>query len=716
MSGWKKINQQIINNIPNYSLWLLLLIVFSLFLLNGGESLAAQMLFFAAPLLFLPLFFLQKTFPPKNTLVLASLWSIYLIINLISTCCGSLSLSLSVSALMKLLGVFTYWLLFSFLIKKQHLQLLVNFIIITGFLLSLVSFYFVIPQTPKPIAGMNFFYANYGHNHLASYLLLVLPLVISQWLITRTKFWKSLSLFFLFSFFLTFSRGALVILPFILLILYFKYRPSFWSKIILVIAAFLPFIFFLSIFLISQTSWGQQKQQIPLKDLPWLERQIVKPLNKEGRLSYWQQAIKGWQLRPWLGNGPGTFRLISLRFQEKPGRYSLYAHSSFLEHLSETGILGASIFLCLTLIPLIWLWKKKSEFPLLLGITALWLHSLIDFDFNFLAIWLLFWVIIASLFSYSPSQKRNSNALLKSIMIISSFLLFIFISLSIISKIFLLEAEKNKDVDLNSAANYYQKAATIFPFDQKQEEVILKRFIKQKLSLSESLLRKTVVLNQQNPYVLKLVAQYYKQHNDLETAKNLYLQLTNLEPINLQYPLELSQIHAQQGNTQEALNYLLQAAMMKISTQRSIYLQQPYFTVPSIILSQENRELMTDFNQSLSSLDTEVLAQPFSAYLSKLLYLLGLSAYQYNQPELTASFWQTAALSAPAWSYFHIELANWYLNNSQFQQSQAQLEYCLSFTDAQEACQEFIEENLVKQKPETIGFLEEKIRKDITAL
>lgn len=126
----------------------------------------------------------------------------------------------------------------------------------------------------------------------------------------------------------------------------------------------------------------------------------------------------------------------------------------------------------------------------------------------------------------------------------------------------------------------------------------------------------------------------------------------------------------------------------------------------------QNDKLISDYKNILKSMDVKKLTTTYDTW-GKILYNLGLSAYRNGETDLVIPFWQKALAIAPEWSYFHVELANYYLNLGQTDKAGKQLEYCLEFHHPKSFCQHFVTNNLEKEVPEEIGFLESKINDEI---
>jgi O-antigen ligase len=70
------------------------------------------------------------------------------------------------------------------------------------------------------------------------------------------------------------------------------------------------------------------------------------------RLYLWQEALKIWQLSPWLGIGICKFPKYDIPYAVVPGRSSFldHAHSNYFHILATLGLLGLGTFL--------WLWAS----------------------------------------------------------------------------------------------------------------------------------------------------------------------------------------------------------------------------------------------------------------------------------------------------------------------------------------------------------------------
>jgi O-antigen ligase len=142
-----------------------------------------------------------------------------------------------------------------------------------------VSFYYLLPGAAKPPTGMNVLYASYGHSHLADVLLLSLPLALAFFLKAKNRrheiLLSLLILLYIVALVLTFSRGAFLVLPFVVLFLLFLAKPRLPSqKFLSWLAILLPIGLIGLIGIFSKSDRLEAKLNQPQN---WLVKQLVKP-------------------------------------------------------------------------------------------------------------------------------------------------------------------------------------------------------------------------------------------------------------------------------------------------------------------------------------------------------------------------------------------------------------------------------------------------------
>jgi O-antigen ligase len=290
--------------------------------------------------------------------------------------------------------------------KFEHLVAL--FFILIGVVLSILSFGFVInPDLALKLPGFNILHASYGHNHLASYLILILPL--SWWITLKNRSFLMFvcTVFMTISLLTSFGRVAVTIGFVQLLFLSWLYFKSTIAQSLQLSKALrsklkISFLFFVSLFLavlVAKSYFSLISVVFPdapefiACPIPQLEKQLCKPLGSESRVYYWNQALGAIFNYPFFGYGPGTFGLISSKYALIPSQWSGFAHNSYLQITAELGIIGGVLFLLKKVILVASILavarnKKDQLFiaSIAIGLISLFSNNLFDFDWNFIGV------------------------------------------------------------------------------------------------------------------------------------------------------------------------------------------------------------------------------------------------------------------------------------------------------------------------------------------
>lgn len=688
-----------------------LIIISSLLpMLNGGESTTAKVIFFSFPLLYLLIIFRHKLRSNRSFRIVLLAWIALLFSNFLSTV-FSISLGYSVLEFAELLGIFVYFVIFYLTIKNESDLKIFSFsILMVGFFLSIQSLYYIF-FPPERLKSMNLVYAVFGHNHLSDYLLFVIP--ISAFLFIHSKGRSRslvsglLLLFFFLSFYLTFARAALAVLSLATLSLIWFYKPTASKSLFLFFLGFLPVIIISSILFLSHS--GLEKQlALPNRQDQWLMRQLRKPLDKEGRLQYWQQAVKGFALHPFFGNGPGTFRLTSRRFQEKPNLTSWFAHNNFLQVLSETGILGfvLLLFLLLSLARQIKKPSKKSSyvFPILVGVVASLAQSVVDFNFDFLAIYLLFWLALSAVLKLSHQSNATTYKIPRILIFLVSLICFLFVVSSFISAYFSYRANQAKSVSEKLAYTCRRFSFFLPTFDTQKLDSFPFFNLTSDPALLSCLIESSIFWNKEDANIYQRIASLYP-------APEIFEKIILLDPLySAPYHGRLFQLALDKDDMQSAIDHLGAAAVVLIKHQAAAYpglIQQPSM---SYQLPEGNSQLNKELVGVLRAIPGGYYLEPFSPGLAKVFYRLGLIAFRHSEMKLTENLWQTSVFLAPEWSYFHIELANLYLADGKTEVAKQKLDYCLNFKHPRGHCKNFMDEHITGETYEPVGFLSSTIQ------
>lgn len=353
----------------------------------------------------------KHTLPPKMQMAWVLLIGYYVIRSIFSD-----SVGYSVSTTLRLLMAYVTFYLFYCYINRNQLLHFTNYLIgLCVFAIGGAFLFIIFPRLTINVPATNLLYATYGHNHLASLLLFGLPLIVSR--LTQKLTILNLILFtlFLVGFIFSLGRGVFFLLMFYFGYLYFKSiktqtlgKRLFYLGFTALFGVVLAITFFLT---------AQPANPTTTKNFSWLQRQLYKPGLLTARSGYWQQAWDGFKTDPFFGHGPGTFYLLSKRFQNAPNSYSYFAHSWPLETLSETGLVGIALWSLLLFLIAKQLTNlhnshlttyNKSQ--LFIGVILTFLYSFFDFNLNFIVIWLLFWAMIGSLSTEPVKNDYISSA------------------------------------------------------------------------------------------------------------------------------------------------------------------------------------------------------------------------------------------------------------------------------------------------------------------
>lgn len=637
--------------------------------LDGGTHIAAETLVLILPL---PLFLLGQVSGEfqlrKLPQWLVIFWLFFLIFVGISVI-NSTSQLFSIPAFFQLLAVFLFFILFLLTAGKESLKYAVGLVLILSFLLCLLSFYYLLPGSVKP-APMNLVYATHSHSHLADYLLLVIPFALALFLTAKKEklklFFGGLLVFYLISFILTFSRGAFLVLPPVILLLILLYKPkTAVKKFLSWLFVLIPIGLLLLILIFSLSSFGIEAKLAQPQH--WLVKQLVKPEFQAKRLDYWQQAWEGFLARPLFGFGWGAFEIVALRFQKSTAGWSNYTHNFYFQVLTEAGFFAFLAFLGFLFFSLQRIWqlvRKNKRNPFLLGgfgaILASCLHSLVDYDWHFPAIFLTFLFLLANLLA---SRSRGLNKiqplrLVRWLLVGLALLIFVFGWVQLAGEYFYQKGD-------------YQKALAIPPWLPVRARKMGAKVFEKDFAQGEQVGLKLISLSSQDPSMHYWLADKYYYQNNLEKAVEHYQLAIDYNPLgNYHLYQRLGEIYVQLGE-EEKRDKLYRSFAQKAEETRAFERKGPK--------------------------------------MAKIFYSIGERYFREGRKEEAISWWRKAIGAEAAWSYFHIELASLYLSLGETEKAESALDNCLEFYYPKEHCQEYLE-RLSKEKAfEPPGFWRDKI-------
>ena len=105
------------------------------------------------------------------------------------------------------------------------------------------------------------------------------------------------------------------------------------------------------------------------------------------RWVWWKQAWEGWEERPLIGTGAGSFQLTNLRYRTTYLDQATEPHNAPLQFLSETGLVGLALLVAaLGALVAAGGLRRDHELALSLLLPAFALHALLEIDWDFLAV------------------------------------------------------------------------------------------------------------------------------------------------------------------------------------------------------------------------------------------------------------------------------------------------------------------------------------------
>ena len=372
------------------------------------------------------------------------------ILSFISICILSLFWSDSAMVSVKefpllLAGPFLFFVVINNINDERQIRRILNIVIITG---SLFGIYGILQYQGidlsfwKGNVGRQAVFGLFGNvNYFAEYLIAILPLAVSLFLVTLFKSNKSKKLLLFIgilamggSLLLTFTRGSYlgfgVSLIFMFLLFLTCKGKAFIKEnrkifiFILIVIVLAAFLFIVPNPLSKEGTYiSKIKARTSITEL------------KEGdsfkrRMATWNFALMMIKDRPLLGSGIGTFKYNSLRYQaeffSQGDNRSLYpygianeAHNEYLHFWAELGIVGLGIFLWMIIAYFYYglklLKKTKNNYRqgMLIGMMGIVMAVLVDGIFGFPlhlpATIIVFWLSLGLTISISQNGGEEKE-------------------------------------------------------------------------------------------------------------------------------------------------------------------------------------------------------------------------------------------------------------------------------------------------------------------
>ena len=519
-------------------------------------------------------------------------------------------------------------------------------IVSLGFFLSLLSFWYLF-FPPIGISGMNLVYGVYGHSHIADYLLLSIPITIG-FLIEKKGSKLALVLTLALgietiAMILSFSRGAIGILLVVVTFLVLWYQRHAQKRQILLLAIICSLIAAVIITTL-----------LPLDKTKTLDSR---------RINYWSYALDGFKERPLVGFGPGTFEIIALKYHESRD-WTNFAHSFYLQTLSESGIFSLLAFIGFLLLSLRKRLVRLGEdpSPILIGaivaVLASSFHSFVDYDWHFPAVFLTFLFLLALIVRPIPDDRParfpKGHRVFLALLISLSLPPFIFGLSRIGGEYF-------------SWTHNYKMALTLSPWPPHRFRQLGDGLIKQKKGSAHSLEARYKFLIGDDPATNYWLGDHFVEENDYRKAITYYRKALDYNPLG---------------------NYMLYDRVAKLydllKDQKGKW---EFYNWLTVRLGKTN-----NFKNSGNG-------------LGKAFYFIGDDYLKHRDYQKALYWWQKATEALPQWSYVYLEVASIQYKTAHSQAVERTLLKCTQFFFPKMHCQAYFKKPL-----ESPGYWRDKIR------
>lgn len=481
------------------------------------------------------------------------------------------------------------------------------------------------------LPGMNLLYPAYGHNHIADLIIFIFPLAVGRFIDKRDRVNTLLLLFLFAGLAFSFARGVIIVALVYLayrLLLSLQNRKMVKTAVGLIILC----IGIMAVFYLGPNIFSKEVSQNSI-----LKRELIKSSAVESRVNYWREALFGFKNQPLFGAGPGTFYLISKRYQVSPNSYSWFAHSYPLQTLAELGLVGLIIIVMLFYYSLsLVVLAKNARSPitsaLVDGVVLTLFYSFFEFNMDFIVVFLLVWATLGIVYKEVvliniPNMQKEilgRGTIILLVLLGGYYLLFVSASIAALSPggiryaMFLEPYNTTRVIDYLSV--HGNKVLPMWPdqtiirfFHSGDAEVLMPLApLADSPDLSKQYYREAIGVDKQNVNNLSLYIQFLLAHRDTQSIGGIL----DIESGRF--------LPSQSRNTLHAVHF-------------------------------SNNQLKSLYSSQLfSDVGTPGTV---NEYLSKTYYFLGLLVLNDN-PELTRSLWTLARDLTPTYGYFHVELAS----------------------------------------------------------
>ena len=178
----------------------------------------------------------------------------------------------------------------------------------------------------------------------------------------------------------------------------------------------------------------------------------------------------------------------------------------------------------------------------------------------------------------------------------------------------------------------------------------------------------------------------------------------------VRWNIRVAKVYLKRSKLNEALTYFNRAAEVRLKEASSNHpeiFKQNDLKDPEIA---DVSNMESNISDVLSPTSSELVAYSTKEW-AKSYYKLAVGSYDNGLNDMVAPFFENATMLAPQWSYFYIELANYYQLTGRYEMAVEQIQLCMDQYHPKSDCQSYYERNLKQSLTNSVGFLKKKIEK-----
>ncbi len=311
-----------------------------------------------------------------------------------------------------------YFILVNNFKTREKVKRIATIFIAMGIVISILGFVQYLAGTKNTFLeggkSLSIIYVN--KNHLAGYLEMAIPLSLGM-MLTRIDRGKKIILGYgvvlmIVALVMTLSRGGWIGFSVSLaLALFLLAKKGYYSKTFISFSIFgLIIVSILAV--IGATSIINRISQT--------EEAVNKPISYNFRVKLWLGSLEIIKENPFLGTGLGTFGSAFPKYRPRnTDQLNIWTHNDYLQAISEMGIFILPIILWIIFVTLksgfMTFLKTRSKFKegvafgATCGISAILIHSLVDFNLHIMANALFFTILTGMLMVPFEPKKQKKN-------------------------------------------------------------------------------------------------------------------------------------------------------------------------------------------------------------------------------------------------------------------------------------------------------------------